>query len=128
MINSHSFALLEAAPSLESSAAVPKLALTVLAPAVLASTALAPAAPAAPVLAPAPADPSTLSTEELQRRVFELVRDRVLESIGAGGNWTVTFRRSSDTDTLFSDTMADMIGWDVATRMLPPVVPNRARL
>ena len=70
----------------------------------------------------------TLATDAVQRQVFELVRARVLESIGAGGNWTVTFRRSSDTDTFFSDTMADMIAWDVATQLLPPVVPNRPRL
>ena len=73
-------------------------------------------------------EPAAQTTEELQRQVFELVRARVLQSIGGGGNWTVTFRRSSDTDTFFSDTMADMIAWDVATQLLPPTVPNRPRL
>lgn len=70
----------------------------------------------------------TLTTDAMQRQVFELVRARVLESIGAEGNWTVSFRRSSDTDTFFSETMADMIAWDVAAQLLPPVVPNRPRL
>ncbi len=66
--------------------------------------------------------------EQLQRQVYELVKTRVLDSIGAGANWTVTFRTSADTDTFYSDTMADMIAWDVATQLLPPTVPNRPRL
>jgi hypothetical protein len=67
------------------------------------------------------------TTEAMQKQIFELVKARVLESIGAGSNWTVTFRTSADTDAFFSNTMADMIAWDVATRMMPPTVPNRAR-
>lgn len=77
---------------------------------------------------PSAYDPRSTTTDAMQQQVYELVRARVLESIGAGGNWTVTFRSSRDTDTFFSDTMADMIAWDVATKLLPPVVPNRARL
>lgn len=61
---------------------------------------------------------AALPTEQLTQQVYELVRARVLESIGAGANWTVAFRSSSDTDTFFSDTMAEMIARDVASRLL----------
>ncbi|MEY2847922.1 MAG: hypothetical protein RI885_587 [Actinomycetota bacterium] len=76
------------------------------------------------------ASPSAIpmGTEELQHMIFELVRTRVLESIGASGNWTVAARSTGDTDAFFSETMADMIAWDVANKMLPPTVPNRIRL
>jgi hypothetical protein len=76
------------------------------------------------------ASPSAIpmGTEELQHMIFELVRTRMLESIGAHGNWTVTARSAADTDSFFSETMADMIAWDVANKMLPPTVPNRIRL
>lgn len=67
-------------------------------------------------------------SEDLQRKIYELVKTRVLQSIGAGANWTVAFRSSADTDSFFSDTMADMIAWDVAHQLIEPTVPNRARL
>lgn len=53
----------------------------------------------------------------LQARIVEVVRARVQQSIGAGGNWTITFRRDADTDTFFSDTMAEMIARDVAKQL-----------
>ncbi len=82
-----------------------------------------------PLLPSLAGEPSAAIVDDvLQRQIYDLVRERVLESIGVGGNWTVGFRRSSDTDTFFSDTMADMIAWDVVARLTPPVVPNRARL
>ena len=67
-------------------------------------------------------------TEELQRKIYDLVKTRVLQSIGAGANWTIAFRTTADTDTFFSDTMADMIAWDVAHQLIAPTAPNRARL
>ena len=67
-------------------------------------------------------------TEELQRKIYDLVKTRVLQSIGAGANWTIAFRSAADTDTFFSDTMADMIAWDVAHQLIAPTAPNRARL
>lgn len=83
------------------------------------------ALPAAPESVPAR---SIVVDDAVRQQVYELVRTRVLESIGVGGNWTVDFRRGSDTDSFFSDTMADMIAWDVVARLTPPMVPNRARL
>ena len=76
-------------------------------------------------------DPSYVDvdpTEELQRKIYDLVKTRVLQSIGAGANWTIAFRTGADTDTFFSDTMADMIAWDVAHQLIAPTAPNRARL
>ena len=67
-------------------------------------------------------------TAELQRKIYDLVKTRVLQSIGAGANWTIAFRTTADTDTFFSDTMADMIAWDVAHQLIAPTAPNRARL
>lgn len=69
-----------------------------------------------------------MDTHELQKMIFDLVRTRMLESIGSNGNWTLSPRSASDTDGFFSETMADMIAWDVANKMLPPSIPNRIRL
>ncbi len=67
-------------------------------------------------------------SEEVQRKVYELVKARVAQSIGRDANWTITFRSASDSETLFGDTMAEMIAWDVAHQLGAPKVPNRARL
>ena len=91
--------------------------------AIVSSSASASGAPSA-VGSTESSDPS----EELQRKIYDLVKARVLQSIGSGANWTISFRSSADTDTFFSDTMADMIAWDVAHQLIGPTIPNRARL
>ena len=51
----------------------------------------------------------TISSEEsaeLQELVFDLVRDRLLKAVGAGGMWTLQFRASTDTDSLFGETIS----------------------
>jgi hypothetical protein len=57
--------------------------------------------------------------EELQELVFDLVRERVLAAIGAGGMWSVNFRSAADTDAFFGETVAERIAKDVAARIAP---------
>lgn len=60
------------------------------------------------------------NTAELEDRVFGLVRDRLLEAVGAGGMWTLQFRTDADTDALFGETIAEVIARDVAAHIALP--------
>ncbi|HAM25545.1 MAG TPA: hypothetical protein DCP11_02275 [Microbacteriaceae bacterium] len=57
--------------------------------------------------------------EELQELIFDLVRERVLAAIGAGGMWSINFRNASDTDAFFGETVAERIAKDVAAQIAP---------
>ena len=62
----------------------------------------------------------TISPEksaELQKIVFDLVRERLLEAVGAGGMWTLQFRANTDTDSLFGETISEFIARDIADRI-----------
>ena len=62
----------------------------------------------------------TISPEELaelQNLVFDLVRDRLLKAVGAGGMWTLQFRSSTDTDSLFGQTISEYIARDIADQI-----------
>ena len=62
----------------------------------------------------------TISPEEsaeLQELVFDLVRDRLLTAVGAGGMWTLQFRASTDTDSLFGETISEYIARDIADQI-----------
>jgi len=63
---------------------------------------------------------STISPEEsveLQELVFDLVRDRLLKAVGAGGMWTLQFRATTDTDSLFGETISEYIARDIADQI-----------
>ena len=65
----------------------------------------------------------TISPEEsaeLQELVFDLVRDRLLTAVGAGGMWTLQFRASTDTDSLFGETISEYIARDIANQIAAP--------
>jgi len=65
----------------------------------------------------------TISPEEsaeLQELVFDLVRDRLLKAVGAGGMWTLQFRASTDTDSLFGQTISEYIARDIADQIASP--------
>lgn len=62
----------------------------------------------------------TVSPEEsagLQNLVYDLVRDRLLKAVGAGGMWTLQFRSSTDTDSLFGQTISEYIARDIADQI-----------
>ncbi|HEY0258898.1 MAG TPA: hypothetical protein VGC18_03515 [Lacisediminihabitans sp.] len=61
---------------------------------------------------PAPRDPA-----QVERDLYELVREGMLKTLGAGGTWTVSFRRS-DSDAFFSETVAEAIARDITARIL----------
>ena len=65
----------------------------------------------------------TISPEEsakLEEFVFDLVRERLLSAVGAGGMWTLQFRTSTDTDSLFGETIAEYIARDIANQIAIP--------
>ena len=62
----------------------------------------------------------TISPEqsaELQELVFDLVRERLLKAVGAGGMWTLQFRADTDTDSLFGETISEYIARDIADQI-----------
>lgn len=65
----------------------------------------------------------TISPEEsaeLEELVFDLVRERLLKAVGAGGMWTLQFRSNTDTDTLFGETISEYIARDIADQIAAP--------
>ena len=65
----------------------------------------------------------TISPEEsteLEELVFDLVRERLLKAVGAGGMWTLQFRASTDTDSLFGETISEYIARDIANQISAP--------
>lgn len=65
----------------------------------------------------------TISPEvsaELEELVFDLVRERLLKAVGAGGMWTLQFRASTDTDSLFGETISEYIARDIANQIAVP--------
>jgi hypothetical protein len=67
----------------------------------------------------------TISPEEsaeLEELVFDLVRERLLKAVGAGGMWTLQFRASTDTDSLFGETISEYIARDIANQLAAPAV------
>lgn len=63
---------------------------------------------------------------DLEALVFELVRERLLKAVGAGGMWTLQFRASTDTDTLFGQTISEYIARDIANQFSAPAVATVA--
>ena len=63
---------------------------------------------------------SPAESAELEELVFNLVRERLLKAVGAGGMWTLQFRTSADTDSLFGETIADFIARDIADKIAAP--------
>jgi hypothetical protein len=57
--------------------------------------------------------------EELQELVYELVRERLTAAIGAGGMWSIDFRKPGDGGAIFGETVADRLAWDVAAHVAP---------
>jgi len=60
---------------------------------------------------------------ELQQLVFDLVRERLLKAVGAGGMWTLQFRANTDTDSLFGQTISEYIARDISTQIAASVSP-----
>ena len=59
---------------------------------------------------------------ELEELVFDLVRERLLKAVGAGGMWTLQFRASTDTDSLFGETISEYIAREIADQIATPRV------
>lgn len=56
-------------------------------------------------------------SRDLDELVFDMVRERLLKAVGASGMWTLQFRSTSDTDSLFGETMAEYIARDIANQL-----------
>ena len=63
---------------------------------------------------------SSEDSAERQEHVFDLIRDRLLKAGGAGGMWTLQFRASTDTDSLFGETISEYIARDIANQIAAP--------
>ncbi len=61
-------------------------------------------------------------SSELEGLVFDLVRERLLKAVGAGGMWTLQFRASTDTDSLFGETISEYIARDIANEIAATAV------
>ncbi len=59
-------------------------------------------------------------TEEVQRLVFELVRERLVDAFGENGMYTVGMKDPRAVDTVFSATVAESLAWDVAAQLAAP--------
>ena len=61
----------------------------------------------------------TARTEAEQQLIFDLMRERLLEMFGPGGNFRVTVGSASVDETVFVSTVADTIAHSVATAFNP---------
>ena len=61
----------------------------------------------------------TARTEAEQQLIFDLLRERLLELFGPGGNFRVTVGSASVDDAVFISTVADRIAHNVATAFNP---------
>ncbi|HUG51693.1 MAG TPA: hypothetical protein VLZ78_11920 [Terrimesophilobacter sp.] len=57
------------------------------------------------------------NTADLHDLVYELVRTRLMNSMGPDGSFAVTMRRSDDDDTFFSEIFARSIARDIAASL-----------
>jgi hypothetical protein len=82
-------------------------------------------------LRPVPPAPSDV---DLQQAVYDLVLERASAMFGPGASFAVTLRTGDESDTMFSETVAETLAWDVslgletrdfdAHRHLPPVTSS----
>lgn len=77
-------------------------------------------APPTPLEAPAPS--VSLSEEQL----FEVVRERLDEFVGANGDWTLIRRSDADSDEFFQSMTAFSVARDVTTSILATARGDRA--
>ena len=61
----------------------------------------------------------TTSNEAEQQLVFDLMRERLLEMFGAGGNFRIVLGRATGDDAVFVSTVADTLAHHVATAFNP---------
>jgi hypothetical protein len=61
----------------------------------------------------------TARTEAEQQLIFDLMRERLMEMFGPGGNFRVTVGTASVHDAVFVSTVADTIAHNVATAFNP---------
>jgi hypothetical protein len=59
-------------------------------------------------------------SEEVQKLVFELVRERLAAAFGREGMWSVTMKDRNAVDGIFSATVAETLAWDVAAKLAQP--------
>ncbi len=55
--------------------------------------------------------------DEVQKLVFDLVRERLVEAFGPNGMWTVGMKGDGENQGVFSETVAESLAWDVAAQL-----------
>ncbi len=58
--------------------------------------------------------------DEVQKLVFDLVRERLVAAFGPNGLWTVGMKGDHEDDEVFSETVAESLAWDVAHELGVP--------
>ena len=66
------------------------------------------------IIQPVPIRPSD---EDIQRMVYDLVRERVMRTLGPNGSFSITMRTGDDASTFFTETYAESLAWDVASQV-----------
>ncbi|MDH6181614.1 hypothetical protein M2152_001796 [Microbacteriaceae bacterium SG_E_30_P1] len=57
------------------------------------------------------------ASEADQQAVFELLREQLFRMFGPGGSFRITLGRATADDTVFVETVADTIAWDVTASL-----------
>jgi hypothetical protein len=54
------------------------------------------------------------TTDDLQQVIYDLVRERAGAMFGPGSSFTVTLRLGDQSDSIFSETVAETLAWDIS--------------
>jgi hypothetical protein len=57
--------------------------------------------------------------DEVQKLVFDLVRERLVESFGPTGMWTVSMKGIAEEHNIFNETVAESLAWSIAAELAP---------
>jgi hypothetical protein len=58
--------------------------------------------------------------DEVQKLVFDLVRERLVEAFGPSGMWTVSMKSVAEEHSVFNETVAESLAWDIAGQLAAP--------
>ena len=70
--------------------------------------------------------PDKPTADDIQRATYELIRERVLDTLGPTGSFAVTIRKGDEVDEFFSEALAESIARDVARSLRARGTTHRA--
>ncbi|HEV7948295.1 MAG TPA: hypothetical protein VGP24_00885 [Glaciihabitans sp.] len=78
-------------------------------------------APVTPSRAPSPT--TAMPDETITRLIYDLVRERLLNSVGPTGSFAVTVRTGTTDDSLFTQAFAESLARDITATLQQPAAP-----